>query len=54
MKDITGKTAQITGGNGGIVLAIAEGLGKAGADIAIWGRNSEKNDSALATLCDQE
>ena len=53
MKDFTGKTALITGGNGGIGLAIAEGLGKAGADIAIWGRTPEKNDSALATLCDQ-
>ena len=46
MKDFTGKTALITGGNGGIGLGIAQGLGVAGADVAIWGRNAEKNESA--------
>ena len=53
MKDFTGKTALITGGNGGIGLGIASGLGAAGADVVIWGRNAEKNDSALSTLHSQ-
>ena len=53
MKDFTGKTALITGGNGGIGLGIAQGLGVAGADVAIWGRNAEKNESALSVLRSQ-
>ena len=53
MKDFTGKTALITGGNGGIGLGLAQGLGVAGADVAIWGRNAEKNESALSVLRSQ-
>ncbi len=41
MKD---KVAIVTGGNGGIGLAYARGLVKAGAKVAIWGRNTDKND----------
>ncbi|MEM1404105.1 MAG: SDR family oxidoreductase [Pseudomonadota bacterium] len=40
----------VTGGNGGLGLAYARGLLKAGASIAIWGRNEEKNAQALAEL----
>lgn len=48
--DLTGKVALITGGNGGIGLGMAEALAQAGADIAIWGQNEEKNKAAEATL----
>lgn len=48
--DLTGKVALITGGNGGIGLGFAEGLAKAGADIAIWGTNAAKNEAAAAKL----
>lgn len=48
--DLTGKVALITGGNGGIGLGMAEGLAGAGADVAIWGQNSDKNAAAEAKL----
>jgi 2-dehydro-3-deoxy-D-gluconate 5-dehydrogenase len=48
--DLDGQVAVVTGGNGGIGLAIALGLAAAGAKVAIWGRNAEKNAAALAGL----
>ncbi|MEM6803125.1 MAG: SDR family NAD(P)-dependent oxidoreductase [Bacteroidota bacterium] len=48
--DLSGTVALITGGNGGIGLAYGKGLVKAGAKVAIWGRNEEKNAQALKTL----
>lgn len=48
--DLTGKTALITGGNGGIGLGFAQGIAKQGGNVCIWGRNEEKNQQALATL----
>ncbi|MEN8041271.1 MAG: SDR family NAD(P)-dependent oxidoreductase, partial [Actinomycetota bacterium] len=48
--DLTGKTAVVTGGNNGIGLGMAEGLARAGASIAIWGRNIERNAAAVETL----
>lgn len=48
--DLTGKVALITGGNGGIGLGMAEGLAAAGANVAIWGQNPEKNAKAEGTL----
>jgi hypothetical protein len=48
--DLAGKVALVTGGNGGIGLGMAEGMAKAGADIAIWGLNADKNASAQARL----
>lgn len=49
--DLTGRTAIITGGNGGLGLAMARGLAKAGANIAIWARNADKNAAAFEELC---
>lgn len=48
--DLTGHVALITGGNGGIGLGMARGLAKAGATIAVWGRNADKNAAAVAEL----
>jgi len=48
--DLTGRTAIVTGGNGGIGLGMAEGLVAAGAKVAIVGRDAEKNRQALARL----
>lgn len=50
MFDLTGKVALITGGNGGLGLAYAKGLVKAGCKVAIWGRNNDKNQKAIAEL----
>ena len=36
----------VTGGNGGIGLAIADACARAGADVAVWGRDPEKNERA--------
>lgn len=40
---LTGRVALVTGGNGGIGLAIARGFRDAGASLAIAGRNPDKN-----------
>jgi NAD(P)-dependent dehydrogenase (short-subunit alcohol dehydrogenase family) len=48
--DLTGKVALVTGGNGGIGLGMAEGLAQAGAKVAIWGQNPEKNAAAEKAL----
>jgi len=50
MFDLRGHVSVITGGNGGIGLGVAHGLAKAGANIAVWGRNKEKNAKAVAEL----
>jgi|SRR5690625_3592993 len=48
--DLSGKTAIVTGATGGIGLAIAKGLAKAGAGVVITGRNQGRIDAALAQL----
>lgn len=48
--DLTGTTAVITGGNGGIGLGMAEGLLAAGANVSIWGRSAEKNARVAAAF----
>lgn len=50
MFDLSGKVVLVTGGNGGLGLAMAKGLMKSGASIAIWGRNAEKNAKAIEEL----
>ena len=48
--DLSGKAALVTGGNGGIGLAMALGLQKAGARVVIAGRNKAKGAEALSAL----
>ena len=50
MFDLKGHVSVITGGNGGIGFGMARGLAKSGANIAVWGRNKEKNAQAVAEL----
>ncbi len=51
--DLTGRVALITGGNGGIGLAMAEALVHAGASAMIAGRNAAKNEAAVSRLGDR-
>lgn len=48
--ELTGKVAAITGGNGGIGLGMARGLARAGARIAVLGRNAEKSADAVRDI----
>lgn len=48
--DLRGRTAIVTGGNGGIGFGMAAGLVAAGASVAIVGRNPAKNEDAVANL----
>ena len=48
--DLTGKVALVTGGNSGIGLGMARALVQAGADVAIWGTNAGKNETARTQL----
>jgi len=49
---LEGKVALVTGGNGGLGRAIALGLREAGAQIAVAGRNPDKNAAIAAELGD--
>ncbi|WP_182481157.1 SDR family NAD(P)-dependent oxidoreductase [Nocardioides immobilis] len=50
MVDLTGRTIVVTGGNSGLGLSMAHGVGRQGAAIAIWSRTKTRNDEALAEL----
>ena len=50
MFDLSGKVAVVTGGNGGIGLGMARGLGGAGAAVVIAARNVEKSRAAVRDL----
>lgn len=50
--DISGKTAIVTGSTGGIGLAIAIGLAKAGARVTVTGREQDRVDAAVANVCE--
>lgn len=52
MPDLSGLTAVVTGGNDGLGLAMAKGIGAAGASIMIWARNTDRNQRAVAALCE--
>ncbi len=47
---LEGKTAFVTGGNGGLGRGIALGLRSAGANVAVTGRNPEKNEAIAREL----
>ena len=48
--DLSGRVAIVTGGNGGIGLGVARGLVRAGAAVAVVGRDREKSRAAVAEL----
>lgn len=48
--DLTGKIAVVTGGNGGIGLAMAMGMAEAGASVLVAGRDATKSAEAVAAL----
>ena len=48
--DLSGNVAIITGGNRGLGRSIAIGMAKAGASVAIFGRNDSKNNATLSEL----
>src|SRR6516225_2064941 len=50
MFDLSGRVAVVTGGNGGIGLGIAQALALSGCNVAIWGRNADKNRAAAASM----
>ncbi len=47
---LSGRVALVTGGNGGIGLAMARALARAGADVVVSGRNATKGAEACAEL----
>src|SRR3954470_12186394 len=50
MSDLRGRVVVVTGGNTGIGLGLAKGVALAGAEVAVWARNTERNDKAVAEL----
>lgn len=52
MFDLTGRVVLISGGNASIGLAFARGIVRAGGDVVIWGRRTEKNEEAVKSLAE--
>jgi len=48
--DLSGRVAIVTGGNGGIGLGMAQGLGLAGAMVVLAGRNAKKGETAVERI----
>ena len=51
--DLSGRTALITGSTRGIGLALARGLGAAGAQVIISARDRDQTTAIAASLCDE-
>ena len=51
--DLTGRVALITGSYQGLGLAMARGLGEAGATLILNGRNEEKLQEAVSSLSEE-
>ncbi len=47
---LEGRTAVVTGGNAGLGLGMALGIGQAGAAVVIWARDHARNERAVAEL----
>lgn len=50
MSTMSGKTALITGGTGGIGLATAQGLAQLGTNVVVVGHNRQRAESAVASI----
>ena len=50
--DMRGKVVLVTGGKAGIGLGFCRGIARAGGDLVIWGRRSDKNRKAAAQLAE--
>jgi len=50
MIDLTDRTVVVTGGNSGLGLAMAHGVGRAGASVCLWSRTPARNNAAVDDL----
>lgn len=50
LRNLVGRTVVVTGGNGGIGLALAMGAARAGADVCVWGRDATRTSEAMELL----
>ena len=48
--DLSGRVSLVTGGNGGLGLAMAEGLASAGSNIIIAARDQAKIAQSVSTI----
>ncbi|MDB6022511.1 MAG: D-mannonate oxidoreductase, partial [Pedosphaera sp.] len=48
--DLSGETAVVIGATGALGGAMAEGLGQAGAKIAVLGRNAERGEACVKRI----
>jgi NAD(P)-dependent dehydrogenase (short-subunit alcohol dehydrogenase family) len=52
MTDLRGRVVVITGGNSGLGLGMAHGVGRGGATVVVWSRNEVRNEAAVAELAE--
>jgi NAD(P)-dependent dehydrogenase (short-subunit alcohol dehydrogenase family) len=48
--DLTGKVILVTGANSGLGLGWADAIARAGGDVVIWGRRTDRNEQAAERL----